>query len=223
MVISRVRVGVSLVGAALLVWGCSAQPNFVAKHEPWRADEEQACLTSGSIRESSFIQSRSALGGPSVCGAQRPFEMSAAGSGRVTLRPTATLRCPMVPAVERWVQMHVEPAARAHLGSPIVEVKVAASYSCRAINHVSGGKLSEHGHANALDVSEFWLADGRKVNVKSGWYGDVRERGFLRAVHRGACGEFTTVLGPEADAMHRDHFHMDLARHGRDGLMRICK
>ncbi len=223
MVISRVLVCVALCSAALLAWGCSSQPNFVAKPEPWRADEEQACLTSGTIRESSFLQSRSALGGPSVCGAQRPFEMLAAAGGRVIMKPAATLRCPMVPAVERWMQGHVEPAARAHLGSPIVEIKVAASYSCRAINHVSGGKLSEHGHANALDVSEFLLADGRKVSVKSGWYGDVRERGFLRAVHRGACGEFTTVLGPEADAMHRDHFHMDLARHGRDGQARICK
>jgi len=223
MLLSRVSVGVAAAAAALLVWGCGSQPDFVAKHEPWRADEEQACLTSGSIRETAFVQSRSALGGPSECGALRPFEMRAAAGGRVSLRPTAILRCPMVPAVERWVQATVEPAARAHLGAGVVEVKVAASYSCRAINHVSGGRLSEHGHANALDISEFLLADGRSIAVKSGWHGDVRERGFLRAVHRGACGEFTTVLGPDADANHRDHFHMDLARHGRDGLNRICK
>lgn len=222
-VFSRVRVGFVVGAAALLAWGCSTQPNFVAKHEPWRADEEQACLTSGAIRESSFLQSRSALGGPSVCGAQRPFEMMAAANGRVSMKPSAMLRCPMVPAVERWVQSVVEPAARTHLGSPIVEVKVAGSYSCRPMNHVSGGRLSEHGHANALDVSQFILADGRTISVKSGWNGDVRERGFLRAVHRGACSEFTTVLGPEANAMHQDHFHMDLARHGRDGFNRICE
>jgi hypothetical protein len=223
MVTRRVSVGLATVVAALLVWGCSTQPNFVAKLEPWRADEEQACLTSGAIRETRFVQSRSALGGPSVCGASRPFEMSAAGDGRVSLKPAALLRCPMVPAVERWVQTVVEPAARTHLGSPIVEVKVAASYGCRPMNHVSGGRLSEHGHANALDVSQFQLADGRVITVKSGWSGDARERGFLRAVHRGACAEFTTVLGPDHDAMHHDHFHMDLARHGRDGQGRICK
>ena len=50
-VFSRVRAGVVVGAAALLAWGCSSQPNFVAKHEPWRADEEQACLTSGAIRE----------------------------------------------------------------------------------------------------------------------------------------------------------------------------
>jgi hypothetical protein len=204
--------------------GCSTQPNFVAKHEPWRADEEQACLTSGTIRESEFLRSRSALGGPSeFCGAIRPFEMTAADRGRISMKPAAMLRCPMVPAVERWIQTVVEPAARANLGSPLAELKVAASYSCRPINNISGGRLSEHGHANALDVSQFVLADGRVITVKGGWNGEIRERAFLRAVHRGACAEFTTVLGPEADAMHHDHFHMDLARHGRDGMNRICK
>lgn len=220
---SRVRVGVAIGAVALLVWGCSTQPNFVAKEEPWRADEEQACLTSGVIKNTPFLQSRSALGGPSVCGASHPFEMTAAAEGRVSLKPSAMLRCPMVPAVERWVQTVVEPAARAHFGSPVVEVKVAASYSCRPINHVSGGRLSEHGHANALDVSFFQLANGHVITVKGGWNGDASERAFLRAVHRGACSEFTTVLGPEANAMHHDHFHLDLARHGRDGFNRICK
>lgn len=33
---------------------------------------------------------------------------------------------------------------------------------------------------------------------------------FLRRVHRGACDEFTTVLGPEANDVHRTHLHLDL-------------
>ncbi len=131
------------------------------------------------------------------------------------MKPAALLRCPMVPAVERWVQHVVEPAARQYLRAPLVELKVAASYSCRPRNGISGGKLSEHGHANALDVSGFIVADGRTITVKDGWNGSPDERAFLRAVHQGACNVFTTVLGPHADSFHRDHFHMDLARHGR--------
>ena len=44
------------------------------------------------------------------------------------------------------------------------------------------------------------------------WAGGAGERssGFLRAVHDEACGEFHTVLGPNADANHRDHIHLDL-------------
>ncbi len=34
---------------------------------------------------------------------------------------------------------------------------------------------------------------------------------FLRQLHTGACGVFGTVLGPEANEAHRDHFHFDLA------------
>ncbi len=221
--VRSVRVGVVAVGL-LSLWGCSkAPPSFVSKPEPWRADEETVCLQSGYVRSHPHLVARSALGGPGHCGALQPFEMSAAVSGQVSLRPAALLRCPMVPAVEHWMRMHVVPAARRNYGLPIVEVKVAASYGCRPMNNVSGAKLSEHGHANALDVSAFILADGRQITVKHGWAGDPRERAFLRQVHQGACDTFTTVLGPNADANHHDHFHMDLARHGRNGDGRVCR
>lgn len=35
---------------------------------------------------------------------------------------------------------------------------------------------------------------------------------FLREVHEAACGTFGTVLGPEANEAHRDHFHLDMAK-----------
>lgn len=212
------------VAGLVILAGCSTGgPDFVAKYEPWRENEENACLAAGVVRASPFLQTRSALGGPSFCGAARPFEMSAADRGQVSLRPPALLRCPMIPQVERWVSRVVKPSAEYYFGQPVVEMKVAASYGCRPRNNQSGGKLSEHGYANALDISAFTLADGRVVTVKSGWWGDERERLFLRAVHDGACAEFTTVLGPNADSFHRDHFHVDLARHGRDGRQRYCK
>lgn len=44
----------------------------------------------------------------------------------------------------------------------------------------------------------------------------TRESLFLRDIHSGACGPFGTVLGPEANDPHRNHFHLDLiARRGR--------
>lgn len=213
---------VGLLGVAL--WGCSRGPTYVAQDEPWRAQEERACLVSGDVRERPWLQTRSSLGGPSsYCGAMQPFEMAAAADGHVQLRPAALLRCNMVPSVERWVRQVIVPEARRHYGMPVVELKVAASYACRPRNGQSGAKLSEHGHANALDVSAFILADGRAITVKQGWSGDPRDRSFLRAVHAGACREFTTILGPNADSFHRDHFHVDLARHGRSGREVVCR
>jgi len=214
--------GLGILGPALLA-ACSTGPYFVAKNEPWRAAEEHACLTSGVVRETGSIRTRTALGGPSVCGAEQPFEMAAADNGRVRLRPVALLRCPMIPQVDRWVATAIEPAARRTYGVSVAEITVAASYACRPMNNVAGGNLSEHGHANALDVSAFTLTDGTRIAVKSGWNGGWRERAFLRAVHDGACAEFTTVLGPNYDSNHRDHFHVDLARRGPDGLGTVCK
>lgn len=217
------RLASLLLALPLLASGCSTGPYFVAKNEPWREDEERACLAAGVVRESRFLRARSALGGPSVCGAARPFEMAAADGGRVTFEPPALLRCPMIPQVDRWVADIVQPAARRYYGSSVASLKIAASYSCRPMNNVSGGRLSEHGHANALDVSAFVLADGSRITVKEGWFGGDRERAFLRAVRNGACTDFTTVLSPDHDYNHHDHFHIDLARHGRDGLNHICK
>lgn len=44
------------------------------------------------------------------------------------------------------------------------------------------------------------------------------ESAFLRALHKGACGPFGTVLGPEANEAHRDHFHLDLAPRKRSAF-----
>jgi hypothetical protein len=130
----------------------------------------------------------------------------------------------MIPAVEQWIAEVVQPAARAYYRLPVVELKVAASFSCRPRNGIAGAPLSEHGMANAIDVSAFRLADGRWVTVKEGWPGWMSaDSRFLRAVHEGGCTVFTTVLGPNADRFHHDHFHFDLARHGRDGTHRVCK
>lgn len=40
---------------------------------------------------------------------------------------------------------------------------------------------------------------------------EVNRAAFLRGAHRTACRIFGTVLGPEANDAHRDHFHVDLA------------
>jgi hypothetical protein len=216
----------AFIAAALVpvfIAACTKGPTFVAKEEPWREQAERACLESTNLAKSPFLTPRSALGGPSACGAVKPYDMAGTISGRVRLTPAATLQCQMIPTVDRWVTEVVEPAALQYLRLPLLELKVAASYACRPINGISGGKLSEHGHANAIDISGFHLADGRVLTVKSGWNGSDGERAFLRSVHKGACGLFTTVLGPNANSYHHDHFHLDLARHGKDGKHVVCE
>ena len=56
-----------------------------------------------------------------------------------------------------------------------------------------------------------WAASTR---VSAGRLSRATKRGyrtFLKAAHRTACRHFGTVLGPEYDRTHRNHFHVDLA------------
>jgi hypothetical protein len=38
----------------------------------------------------------------------------------------------------------------------------------------------------------------------------TKEATFLKRLHGGSCKVFATVLGPEANEAHRDHFHLDM-------------
>jgi len=56
------------------------------------------------------------------------------------------------------------------------------------------------------------LKSGQEITVLTDWGRGDRGRA-LRQMWRAACGPFGTVLGPEANRFHRDHFHFDTARY----------
>jgi len=143
------------------------------------------------------------------CQVPNPWRMySVAG---VQFSQPATLNCSVTQPLHDWMIGTVQPAAQSSFGAQVTGITVAASYSCRARNNKQGARMSEHGFGNAIDISGFTLADGRKITVKQGWGGAGDERTFLRQIRRDACGEFMTVLGPGSDRSHGDHFHLDLA------------
>ena len=134
----------------------------------------------------------------------------------VAVSPPATLACPIVSELERWIAGAVQPAAMRWFGSPVAEIKQISAYSCRGMNGNSRASISEHAFGNALDIAAFTLADGRKITVKNGWRGLPEEQGFLRDVQAAACDQFSTVLAPGSNVYHYDHIHVDLMRR-RDG------
>ena len=150
----------------------------------------------------------------------RRFERGCSALGAVQLleigTPVANLgamTCPLARQFARWSRESVQPAARRFLGSPVRRIETFGTYACRGVNGQSGGRLSEHGYANAVDVSGFQLADGRRVTVQDGWNGDdERVRRFLREIHQGGCRLFNIGLGPDANDYHRNHFHFDMGR-----------
>lgn len=126
-----------------------------------------------------------------------------------------SMRCPLARAFTGWVQFAVAPAARQILGSDLVRVDTFGTYVCRAIVGGSqpGSKLSEHGRANAVDVSGFVLKDGRRITILKDWTNpDPAIRSFLETIHGSACRRFATVLSPNYNYVHRDHFHLDMGR-----------
>src|SRR6267378_1488102 len=112
---------------------------------------------------------------------------SVAAFGPVAVRPAATLACPIVSALDRWLAGSVQPAAQRWFGARVVEIKQISAYSCRGMNGDSRAHISEHAFGNALDIAGFTLADGRRISVKDGWRGMPEEQGFLRDVQAAAC------------------------------------
>jgi hypothetical protein len=199
----------------------SAPPNYAPQTAP--PDDED------DIPDDAVVPNRSAAPAPRASHPmappqryepprQQPSQQPRLGLNRpmtpvkAAVSPPATLACPIVSALDKWVTEGVQPAAMRWFGQPVVEIKQISSYSCRGMVGAGSGHISEHAFGNALDVAGFTLADGRKVMVKGGWDGAPEETGFLHDVHGAACEIFTTVLAPGYNIYHYDHIHVDLMR-----------
>jgi hypothetical protein len=141
--------------------------------------------------------------------------------GPVAVKPTATLACPIVSVLDRWLAESVQPAAMRWFGARVVEIKQISAYSCRGMNGNANAHISEHAFGNALDIAGFTLADGRKISVQDGWKGLPEEQGFLHDVQATACQAFTTVLAPGSNVYHYNHIHVDLMRRAHRPI--ICQ
>ncbi len=141
-----------------------------------------------------------------------PAGNAVGGIGAVTVKPAATLACPIVSVLDRWLNDSVQPAAQRWFGAHVVEIRQISAYSCRGMNGNPNAHISEHAFGNALDIAAFTLADGRRITVKDGWHGLPEEQGFLRDVQGAACQQFNTVLAPGSNVYHYDHIHVDLMR-----------
>ncbi|MCV3270629.1 extensin-like domain-containing protein [Roseobacter sinensis] len=143
------------------------------------------------------------------CGVAQAVRVRAVSD--IALSQRAVMDCGTAQALKTWVDGSVKPTLR-KMGGGVASLKVAAHYVCRTRNHKAGARISEHGKGRAIDISGFVLRDGSTISVLTGWTARDTSRA-LRRMHRDACGPFGTVLGPDADSFHRDHFHFDTARY----------
>jgi hypothetical protein len=133
-------------------------------------------------------------------------------------QPVST--CAVAAGFELWLHQGVQPAADELLGSGVARVEHLGTYSCRRIYGGDSGNWSEHATGNAIDIAAFVLEDGRRISLLADWQGEGDEAAFLRRVRDAACGVFGTVLSPEYNAAHADHFHLDQEARGFGGVCR---
>jgi hypothetical protein len=156
-----------------------------------------------------------------VCGVEQAVEYRGGPTG-IRWSPRPVVSCGLALALARLERVAQE-EAEGRLGSRIVRIEQGGTTSCRRIGRFPG-LMSEHSFANAIDVRTFKLEDGRTISVEE-HFGKVGEEPtrpeglFLRSLAHRLYDEdvFSVVLTAFWDDLHRDHFHLDLARYRVDG------
>lgn len=127
--------------------------------------------------------------------------------------------CPLAVAWAMFERHALQPLAQRHFGARVTQLHHLGSYACRNVR--GGTRRSEHARANAFDLAALTLSDGKRISLSGHWRGRdaaaTPEAAFLRDLRDGACRFFRTVLGPDYNAAHADHLHLDM------GGFSICR
>ncbi|MFP6848150.1 MAG: extensin family protein [Pseudomonas sp.] len=187
-------------------------PNFLTSYKLWRLQDDPA-LCRQALSTSSMRFTPQTDSSPDVsCPLTNTVRVQSAG---VAFSSSFIASCPLAAAFALFEQHDLQPTAQAIFGQPVTRVEHVGSFACRTI--AGSQRRSQHASANALDIVGFRLADGRRISVLQDWPKQGKNAQFLRQVQQAACTRFNITLGPEYNAAHRDHFHVDM------GLWRMCR
>jgi len=205
-----------LLGLTGLLAACDAIPESRRAQPPRRANDlvsmrpdVQQCMAGLGKTSAGFTPLPDAYYAPG-CRTLGTVQLASIRGERkaVPISNMGPVTCGVAQTFAGWARFGVDRAARQILGSPLARIETMGSYSCRPV--AGTDRLSAHATANAIDVSGFVLEDGRRITVLNGWSsGNPEEREFLRVVHESACKRFATVLSPDYNAAHRNHFHLE--------------
>jgi len=150
------------------------------------------------------------------CGWRNAVSVSAIDGAELSLKRVS---CPVAAGLALWVTHHVQPLAQKYFGQRVSKIRNMGTYACR---NIIGSKFwknrrSEHATANAIDIGGFQLANGANISVLREWKKSGPKSEFLRAVHSSACRYFRVTLGPDFNAAHKNHFHLDR------GILYTCR
>ncbi|WP_369926396.1 extensin family protein [Xanthomonas sp. NCPPB 2632] len=147
----------------------------------------------------------------SGCGWRDAVRVSALGEAR--LASPVVLTCPLAAAMVLFERRALQPGAELAFGSRVRVIEHVGSYACRNIYHRDDEPLSRHARADAIDLTAFRLADGRRVVVERDWSA-AREGRFLHGLQAEGCRYFGALFGPDYNAAHRTHFRAQGSGYG---------
>jgi hypothetical protein len=190
------------------------------------AQDDEACLARLRAASVQFDIPAMPVAAKAACTIELPVRLR---SVKARARAVTEVRLPEEPIVscqfaERltaWLRDLVAPLIAGRMSADLRAVRTGPGYECRNRNGAANGKLSAHAVGQAIDISAFELSSGKLIPIKPD--GDEAARNVVDSVRTAACGWFTTVLGPGADAAHTDHMHVDVALHGTSDRYRICQ
>ncbi|MEO0034778.1 MAG: hypothetical protein RLZZ501_801, partial [Pseudomonadota bacterium] len=201
------------VAVAALAGACAAPPPPPPPPPPPVAlDPDAACLKDLRDRGIAF-EPLAGLSAPASPACQIANPVKVTGEGDIGWSRPGVLSCAMMQTVDRFEAEVVQPAAQRHFGQKVTRLLHMGTYECRARRTdatvaaaaagkpVRGGRLSEHGRGQAIDIGGFELADGRIVTVRRDWRAGGAPAAFLHEVAQGACDQFSVVLTPNYNAV----------------------
>lgn len=182
------------------------------------ADDPGACfaaLDAGGVR-----YTRLPTVGSGTCVADQRTRIEGWPNAPAPIEPDGVApSCAVGAALLLWQRDVLQPMARLHLGRTVARIEHLGSYNCRPIR--GGSTPSQHSTGNAIDISAFVLSDGRRVSLVEHWDAQDGRSAFVQAIRDGGCDYFSTVLSPDYNAAHADHFHFDQAQ--RSGGWTVCR
>ena len=144
-------------------------------------------------------------------------------SGVVRLPESPVLNCRFAKQFSLWLSEAGSAVILSQLNKKLVTVATGPGYVCRGRNGDVSDKLSEHAFGNAVDITTLTINDGTTIQIADAINPASPDYAVLKAMRTTACGYFSTVLGPGANAAHATHFHFDLGQHGKSGNYKICE
>lgn len=189
----------------------TAPPDTFVRYKLGRLDGDPAMCRAALRRAGAVFTPMADREEASGCGWDGAVRVSSIGEAR--LASPVVLTCPLAAAMVLFERDALQPGAEAAFGSPVRVIEHVGSYACRNIYHRDDAPLSRHARADAIDLTAFRLADGRRVVVERDWRA-LREGPFLHGLQADGCRYFGALFGPDYNVAHRTHFHAQGSGYG---------